>query len=132
MHSHLHNGLAGYLARHHLERQAERVDGAVALLFDRRYRVFCRPAPHGDLVLESRIIELPDDPEAADSLIRECLFASWVRMPDFSDVAALSDDGQAIVIQLRIPSDASINEVESALESYVNAMSDWRRIFRIV
>jgi hypothetical protein len=44
----------------------------------------------------------------------------------------LSEDGLSIVIQLRIPSDASVNEVESALENYVNALSDWRRIFKLV
>ena len=132
MHSQLHNGFAGYLARHRLQSDIERVDGAVVLLFDRRYRVFCRPAPHGDLVLESRVIEVPAEIDAADILIQECLLASWVRLPDFPDVPALSDDGLAIVIQQRIPSDASVNEVESALENYVNALSDWRRIFKLV
>jgi len=132
MHSHLHNGFAGYLERHRMQSEIERMDGAVVLLFDRRYRVFCRPAPHGDLVLESRVIELPAEIDAADSLIQECLFASWVRLPDFPDVPALSEDGLSIVIQLRIPSDASVNEVESALENYVNALSDWRRIFKLV
>jgi hypothetical protein len=132
MHSQLHNGFAGYLARHRLQSDIERVDGAVVLLFDRRYRVFCRPAPHGDLVLESRVIEVPAEIDAADNLIQECLLASWVRLPDFQDVPALSDDGLAIVIQQRISSDASVNEVESALENYVNALSDWRRIFKLV
>jgi hypothetical protein len=78
------------------------------------------------------VIELPAEIDAADSLIQECLFASWVRLPDFPDVPALSEDGLSIVIQLRIPSDASVNEVESALENYVNALSDWRRIFKLV
>lgn len=132
MHSQLHNGLAGYLARHRMQLQEDRVDGAVTLLVDQRYRIFCRPAPHGDLVLESRVIDLPNDTNAADSLIQECLYASWVRMPDYQDIPALSDDGEAILIQQRIPSDASVNEVETALEAYVNALSDWRRIFRII
>lgn len=128
----IHNGLAGYLSRQGMRRQAERVDGAVVLVFDKRYRVYCRPAPHGDIVLESRLIELPSAPVEADVLISECLFASWVRMREFSDIPALSEDGLAIVIQLRVPSDASIDEFESALEVYVNSLSDWRRIFKIV
>jgi hypothetical protein len=127
-----HNGLAGYLARHQLQRQADRVDGAVVLFFDKRYRVFCRPAPHGDLVLESRIIDLPTDPNQADDMVREALFASWVRMLDSSEIPALSTDDLSIVIQQRIPSDASVDETESALESYVNALSEWRRIFKII
>lgn len=128
----VHNGLAGYLSRHGMRRQAERVDGAIVLIFDKRYRVYCRPASHGDIVLESRILELPSNAGEAESLIRECLFASWVRMRESSDIPALSEDGLAIVIQLRIPSDASIDEFEASLEVYVNSLSDWRRIFRIV
>ncbi len=128
----IHNGLAGYLSRQQMRRQAERVDGAVVLVFDKRYRVYCRPAQQGDLVLESRLIELPSAVGDADALISECLFASWVRMREFSDVPALSEDGLAIVIQLRIPSDASIDEFEAALEVYLNSLADWRRIFKII
>lgn len=128
----IHNGLAGYLARQNLKRHAERADGATVILVDKRYRVFCRPGPYGDLVLESHIAELPESPADADSMVRECLFASWVRMKDFPEVPALSEDGNAIVIQLRLPSDATADEFESALELYVNSLADWRRIFRVV
>ena len=128
----IHNGLAGYLYRQGLRQQAERVDGAVVLVFDRRYRVFCRPAAHGDLVLECRVVDLPGDAREADDMIRECLFASWVRMREHPDIPALSEDGMSIVVQLSVPSDSTINEFERALESYVNSLADWRRIFRVV
>jgi hypothetical protein len=128
----IHNGLAGYLSRQGLRQQAERVDGAVVLIFDKRYRVYCRPALHGDLVLECRIVDLPVDEREADDMIRECLYASWVRMQEYPDIPALSDDGLAIVVQLPVPSDSTINEFEAALEAYVNSLADWRRIFRIV
>ncbi len=128
----IHNGLAGYLSRQGLRRQAERVDGAVVLVFDKRYRVYCRPAPHGDLVLECRVLELPTSAAEADDMIRECLLASWVRMREFPDIPALSDDGLAIVVQLRVQSDATIDEFEAALEAYVNSLADWRRIFRVI
>ena len=130
--NYVHNGLAGYLARHRKQQPVERVDGAIVLFFDRRYRVFCRPAPHGDLVLESRIIDLPSDPYPAEDMVRECLLASSLRMLDSSDIPTLSADELSIVIQQRILSDASVDETESALESYINALSDWRRIFKIV
>ena len=128
----IHNGLAGYMERKNIKRPAERTDGAVVILVDRRYRVFCRPAPHGDLVLESQIVELPESPAEVDSTIRECLYASWVRMRDYPEVPALSEDGAAIVIQLRLPSDATVDEFEVALKSYVDSLADWRRIFRVV
>jgi hypothetical protein len=35
-------------------------------------------------------------------------------------------------VQVHIPSDATINEFEAALEAYVNSLADWRRIFRVV
>jgi hypothetical protein len=53
-------------------------------------------------------------------------------MLDSSEIPALSSDDLSIVIQQRIPSDASVDETESALESYVNALSEWRRIFKII
>lgn len=128
----IHNGLAGYLSRQGLRQQAERVDGALVLVFDRRYRVYCWQASHGDLVLECRVADLPADSREAEGVIRECLFASWVRMQEFSDIPTLSEDGTSIVVQLRIASDATITEFEQALEAYVNSLADWRRILRVV
>ena len=72
----LHVGLAGYVERQHLEAPTNRIDGAVVLSFDGRYRIYCRPAPHGDVVLESKLADVPDKPGDAEDLIRTTLMAS--------------------------------------------------------
>lgn len=128
----LHAGLAGFLERQQMVPQKERVDGAVVVTLDGRYRVFCRPAPHGDLVLESRLLDLPARPGEADELIQRCLFASWVRIAEHAEVPVLSEDETQILVQRRVPADASTDEFEGALEAFTNSLADWRRIFRVL
>ncbi len=128
----LHAGLSGFLERKQLSPQKERLDGAVVITLDDRYRIYCRPAPHGDLVLESRLLELPSRPGDVDELIQRCLYASWVRMGQHADVPVLSEDESEILIQRRLPADASIDEFEEALESFTNSLAEWRRIFRVL
>ncbi len=128
----LHTGLSGFLERQQQTPPKERIDGAVVVTLDDRYRVYCRPAPHGDLVLESRLFGLPTRPGEADELIQRCLFASWARMSEHSDVPVLSQDESQILLQRRIPADASTDEFESALEGFTHALADWRRIFRVL
>ncbi len=128
----LHAGLSGFLERRQLMPESERLDGAVVVTLDDRFRIYCRPAPHGDLVLESRLLELPPRPGDADELIQRCLFTAWVRMAEHAEVPVLSEDESQILIQRRVPADASIDEFEAALEDFSNALSDWRRVFRVL
>lgn len=128
----LHAGLSGFLERQQMTPPRERLDGAIVLTVDERYRIYCRPAPHGDLVLESRLLELPPRPGEADELIQRCLFASWMRVAEHADVPVLSADESQMLIQRRIPADATIDEFEAALEAFSNSLADWRRIFRVL
>ena len=129
---HLHSGLSGFLRRKNFVPKQERVDGAIPLSIDNRYRIYCRPAAHGDLVLEARLIDLPMQASDVDALIRECLLASWVRMHEHADVPVLSENETSIFLEQRISADASIDEFEAALEKFTNSIADWRRIFRIL
>jgi len=128
----LHVGLAGYVERHHLEAPPDRIDGAVVLSFDSRYRIYCRPAPHGDLVLESKLADVPENPGDAEDLIRTTLMASAVRMMTHADVPVLSKNGLAILLHQRIPGDATVDELEGSLQNFVKSLAEWRRIFRIL
>ncbi len=128
----LHVGLAGYVERQHLEAPTDRVDGAVVLSFDGRYRIYCRPAPHGDLVLESKLADVPDKPSDAEDLIRTTLMASAVRMMTHADVPVLSKNGLVILLHQRLPADATVDELEGSLLNFVKSLSEWRRIFRIL
>jgi hypothetical protein len=132
---HLHSGLAGFIDRQQLasyQPLQPRVDGAIVLSIDGQNRVYCRPAPHGDLVLECRLAELPSKAVEAEEMIRHCLLASWVRMYQYADVPVLDSTGTYILVQQRIPSDATTDEFSEVLEGFVNSLSDWRKIFRVL
>jgi hypothetical protein len=128
----LHSGLSGYLERQGLAWKKERIDGAVVLNLDEQFRVYCRQAPFGDLVLESHLLALPSRPGEADEIMQQCLMASWVRMAEHADIPVLSADESEILLQQRIPSDTTIDEFEGALEQFTNSLTDWRRIFRVL
>lgn len=132
---HLHSGLAGFIDRQRLtsgQILEPRVDGAIVLSIDAQNRIYCRPAPHGDLVLESRLAELPSKAADAEEMMRHCLVASWVRMYQYADVPVLDSTGTYISLQQRIPSDATTDEFSMALEGFVSSLADWRKIFRVL
>ena len=128
----LHSGLAGYMSRQKILAKESRIDGALVFTVDTRYRIFCRPGPHGDLVLESQLVQLPDQRDEADDLVRECLLGSWVRMMEHADVPVLSQNESEILLQQRVTADATVDEFESALEQFTNSLADWRRVFRVL
>lgn len=127
-----HNGLSAFLNRKKITPGQLLTDGSIVLSLDKSYRVFCRPAPHGDLVLESRLMRLPQDDKAADELIAHTLLGSWVRTRSHADVPVLSQDETEICLQQRISSDATVDEFENALEQFINSIADWRRILRVL
>ncbi len=128
----IHAGFAGFLERRNLVPDNQRIDGAIVLTLDRAFRVYCRPAPRGDLVFESRILQLPNSSSDEEEIIRKCLLASWVRIGTNADFPVISEDGSYLLLHQRLPSDAIADEVERSLEDYVNSVAEWRRIFRIL
>lgn len=132
---HLHSGLAGFLERQQLgsrQYQPPRVDGAVVLLIDTQNRVYCRPAPRGDLVLECRLAELPSNATDTEEILHHCLLASWIRTLQFADVPVLDSTATYISLQQCIPADATTDEFSLALEAFVNSLAQWRKIFRVL
>lgn len=127
-----HSGLSTYFERIKMQFLEPRTDGAIVLLLDKRYRIFCRPASHGDLVFESHLVNLPDDLYLANELISHALMGSWVRMRDHADVPVLSEDENEITLQQRVSNDASADEIEKVLEEFTNSLVQWRRIFRVL
>lgn len=132
MSARLHSGLAGYMSRQKMAAQQTRTDDALVLTIDTRYRIFCRPGPHGDVVLESQLLQLPERRNEADEIIRECLLGSWVRMMEHADVPVLSNNENELLLQQRVTADATVDEFENALEQFTNSLADWRRIFRVL
>ncbi len=132
MRTSVHAGLSGFLDRRGLDDASDRLDGAIVINLDRSFRVLCRPAPHGDLIFESRLLQLPDLLPDVDDILQRCLLASWLRMGTHADVPVISEDGAHVLLQQRLPSDATVDEVELSLERFVNSIADWRRVLRIL
>jgi len=44
----------------------------------------------------------------------------------------LDSTGTYISLQQRVPSDATTDEFSDVLERFVNSLSDWRKIFRVL
>lgn len=128
----IHNGLAGFMRRNNMDVATAMSDGTIVLAIDDKYRIFCRQASHGDLVLEMQLCQLPDQSEMANDWITKALQRSWSRMRDFSDVPVLSEDGSSIFLQQRLTSDATVDEFEKSLEQFANSIGDWRRNFGLL
>lgn len=124
---HRHGGLASYLARNQFDPAEERPDGAIVLVFDEKYRVFCRPASRGDLVLETTLTTLPEDAGRCDALLGEALRLAAPSLDTRADALVLSEDECALLLQRRLSADAASDEFEQGLEQFVNATGAWRR-----
>ena len=124
--------LSGFLNRYQLNLGEERVDGAVVLTLDKEYRVYCRPAPYGDLVMESRLLDLPIVPSDREAILRESATISWLRMQNHADIPVVSPDGGHLLLQQRFPADASVDEFERCIENFVNSISEWRRLLKVL
>ena len=127
-----HAGLDEYLARNQLGGGEARNDGAVVLVFDEQYRVYCRPAQHGDVVLEIRLAEMPDEERRGDEIRVRALEFAGERMEAAAEVPVLSDDGRALLLQQRVASDARVEDFELALEGFMNAIGLWRRRLHVL
>ncbi len=128
----IHTALARYLERNKFPAPEPRVDGAVVLTSDGKQRIYCRPAPFGDLVLEYVVADIPDELSQAEEMLRATLLASYLRLYTHADHPVLSRDGLKILIHQRIPADASVDEFEASLENFLNSLTEWRRIFRVL
>ncbi len=130
--NHIHTALVRYLERNKFPTPESRTDGAVVLNSGGKHRVFCRPAPFGDLVLEYAAADIPDGLVQAEGMMRVTLLASYLRLHTHADYPVVSRDGLKILIHQRIPADASVEEFEASLENFLNSLSEWRRVFRVL
>lgn len=128
----LHGALAAYFDQYQLSTPLERIDGAVVLAVDGRYRIYCRPGPYGDVIFESALSDVPTNLREAEDFFRTTLMASMVRMATHADVPVLSSNEKVLLLQQRIPSDATLEEFEGSLENFINSLAEWRRIFRVL
>jgi hypothetical protein len=99
------------------------------LVFDDKYRVLCWPAPGGDMVLEARLTELPEDDALCESVMRNALQSACRRIHTHSDALVLSEMGNWLMLQQRVAAEAAADDFENELEAFVNAVAGWRQLF---
>jgi hypothetical protein len=122
-----HRGLQSYLTRNQVGVADDRADGAVVLVFDEQYRVYCRPAPRGDLVLETNLTTLPDDLQHSDAMLSDAVRLAAQNLDTQADALVLSEDQRELLLQRRLSADAGMDEFEQGLGDFINAIGDWRR-----
>jgi hypothetical protein len=128
----MHPGLAGYMTGNAIGMPEARHDGALVLVIDGLYRIFFRPAQHGDLVMEARLVDVPESTAARERMLTEVLEAAADRLLEHADMPTLSSNEDQLTLQQRIPQDAGPAEVEVALEQFTNAVVAWRSFLGVL
>ncbi|HSY26225.1 MAG TPA: CesT family type III secretion system chaperone [Burkholderiaceae bacterium] len=128
MNSKVHAGLSSYLLRNRIDAD-RREDGSTVLVFDRQYRVRCWPASNGDIVLESRVTELPEEAHQCDDMLKEAMECAAHRINNYPEALVISEDIRELSIQQRISVDTTADGFETLLEQFVNSLTSWRQRF---
>lgn len=121
-----HAGMEGYLLRSRVQAASSRADGAIALVFDANLRVVIHPAARGDIVFESSVCALPDNPVLADRMLDDLAQVAAHRPLMEPDVLVLQGSPARFVLQQRVAADASADEFEAGLAHFLNALTRWR------
>jgi hypothetical protein len=126
MHKPRHAGLDGYLLRARVQPDHSRDDGAIALVFDANLRVLIHPVARGGIVFESQICALPENPRDADRVLEDAAREAAQRPLTEPDCLVLGGDTGPLMLQQRVPGDASADEFETGLAHFLNALTRWR------
>lgn len=124
----LHDGLRKYLAEFNTGGVPRNSDGSVSLIFDGQYRVTCLPLAYGDLLLEARILQLPDEARARRITMEALLEQAGSRLGKHTDRIAFAPGEQMLVLQQTVPAQADRAQFISVLDGFVNALAGWRRL----
>lgn len=127
-----HPGLSEYLTHHSITSPGDRADGAIVLVIDELHRVYCRPAPRGELVFETKIVDMPDDRGRSDELVEEALQFAHERMEaDCDETLVLTQDERTLCLQQHLAADADMDAFEVGLGDFANAIGAWRARLRV-
>ena len=53
-------------------------------------------------------------------------------MLEFAEVPVLSENQEEILLQYRVSMDATVDDFEMVLGQFVNSLSEWHRILRVI
>ncbi|MDB5798419.1 MAG: hypothetical protein JWP36_2321 [Paucimonas sp.] len=123
-----HAALAAWMRSRDLKPGAPRPDGATLLVFDNSIRVLCHPASRGDVVFEYKLFELPASRREQEELLEQVAGLAYSRLAAQQETLVLASDAPVLLLQQRVGAGASQREFEAALENFLNAIDDWRRL----
>ncbi len=118
--------MAQYMHSRQIPESALDEGGELPLVFDRRLRVRLAPLAGGALLLESRVGPVPEGPRERERSIEQALRVAGGRLQGHREALSLSADAQSYRLQTRLAPQATSADLESALESHVNALTFWR------
>ncbi|SMP44880.1 CesT family type III secretion system chaperone [Noviherbaspirillum suwonense] len=124
----LHPELARYLAAEKADQASRSPDGSISMVFDAQYRVTCQVFAQGDLLLEARVLRLPDDEGSRTTTVEMLLEQAGQRLQDHAEWLALGSGGQILMLQQIVPAQADRIQFSNMLDSFVNALAGWRRL----
>ncbi len=128
----LHENLRQYLAALKAGEPAQNADGSFSLIFDRQYRVTFLMLTHGDLLLDARVLQLPDEPHSRRTTLEMLLEQAGSRLEGHPEWIALAPGGQMLVLQQVVPAKADRAQFSASLDDFVNALAGWRRLVGVL
>lgn len=124
-----HAAFQAYLARERIETGGQRPDGSVVVLLPGRLRMVFHPTAGGDIVLESRVLDLTDfRPVDVDRICKKVLEEAGQRHWAQCGTVALADNGRALMLQQRLPARCSLSELDAALQDHLATLTTWRTV----
>jgi hypothetical protein len=120
--------LCTFLAELRVSEPPQDSDGSYSLVFDSQYRVTFLALAHGDLLLESRIFQLPDEQHSRRATMQMLLEQAGSRLQSHSEWIAFAPGAQMLVLQQVVPAQADRAHFRALLDDFVNALAGWRRL----
>nr|WP_314623059.1 CesT family type III secretion system chaperone [uncultured Noviherbaspirillum sp.] len=128
----LHESLRQYLAALKAGEPAQNADGSFSLIFDSQYRVTFLTLAHGDLLLEARVFQLPDEPRSRRTTLEMLLAQAGSRLEGHPEWIALATGGRMLVLQQVLPAKTDRTQFSASLDDFVNALAGWRRLVGVL
>lgn len=123
-----HSALKAYARRHGLPADSFRSDGGTTLTFDDEYRLQLRPASDGRLAVVAALVDTePLSPGVLDEALLHMAASAAGMARDHPSSLAIDADSQRLVLQLLLPAATDVEQLETELAGFVNALVFWRQ-----
>lgn len=118
--------LNAYFASLNIERAVD-ASARVTLVFEKRYRVHFVEATDGRVLIESRIIDLPEKGVRRDSVLMEVGKLAWVSASRHEACCAVDENDYAVWLQMLCAPDDKTKEFARKVDVFVDLLAFWRK-----